>query len=334
MTTIRDVAKLAGVSTATVSRVLQNLPYVSPLTREQVWDAIHKLNYQPNLQARNLRTNETKFVFVVIPDIMNPFFSRIIRGIEAVAHKAGYTMLLCDTHNDPNRELAYINILHQRGADGLIFLTARVDSHRILRLATSKPMVLACEYVNGLPVHSVSIDNLTAAFEATQHLIQLGHRRIGLINGPSNVTLCQDRRMGWQLALQQAGLACGLDLCREGPWSYEAGRAGASALLKQEDPPTALLCTSDEIAIAAINEAVARGLQVPSDLSVVGFDDIAFASMYRPALTTVAQPMEEIGKTAMRLLLEVMREPETPPRRVVLPHRLMIRESTGAARSD
>lgn len=332
MPTIKDVAKLAGVSTATVSRVLRNEPNVSDETMQRVLAAIEKLNYEPSLLGRNLRKQSTMFVIVVLPDITNPFFAKILRGIEDVAHSFGYTVMLCNTDNDPERELAYTNILRRNGADGVIFLTARVDSIHLLQLAAIKPVVLGCEYVRGLPLTQVSIDNYRAAFEATSHLLQLGHRRIGFINGPDNVILCRDREAGYQMALHQAGIAPDPNLCWQGEFEYEVGLRGASHMLDLPDPPSAFFCSSDVLAIGAANAVRARGLRVPEDVAIVGFDDIEFARMYRPALTTVTQPMYQIGETAMRLLVELMQRKDLSPRQVVLPHQLTIRDSSGSPR--
>lgn len=330
MTTMKDVARLAGVSTATVSRSLSSPETVSPETVSKVMEAVRKLNYEPNILARNLRTNATMFIIVVLPDITNPFFGQILRGIEEVAHAAGYTVLLCDTANDPNRELTYTNILRRRGADGIIFLTARVDRSHMLHLATSKPMVLACEYIEGLPVPQVAIDNMGAGLMATQHLLRLGHRRIGLVNGPENVILCRDRRNGYRLALQHAGIALDPALTTVGEFDYQSGRQAVRQLLALPEPPTAIFCASDQLAMGVINEARSMGLRVPDDLAVVGFDDIGFAEMFHPQLSTIAQPMHEIGETAMRLLLSVIHCDDESPRQVVLPHSLVIRESCGA----
>lgn len=326
---MKDVARLAGVSTATVSRILRGHNIGSETTRLRVLDAVRKLNYEPNLLARNLRKNQTSFIIAVLPDINNPFFARIVRGMEDVAHASGYNVLLANTDNDPVRELTYIKMLQRRGADGIIFLTARVDSTHIVQLSATTPVVLACEYLDGVPTPSVSIDNLSAAVTATQHLIGLGHRRIAMINGPPDIILSRDRFRGYQLALQQAGIGVDPELARDGTFYHDSGVHAMNSLLDLAQPPTAVFCANDEMAIGAINAVRSRGLRVPEDLAVVGFDDIAFASMYHPSLTTVAQPTYEIGETAMRLMLGVIRREQLPARNVVLPHRLVVRETSG-----
>lgn len=318
------------VSTATVSRVLREPQYGMPATRARVLDAVKKLKYQPNVLARNLRQSQTGFVIVVLPDITNPFFSKIVRGMEDVAHSMGYNVLLCNTDNDPAREADYIRLLQGRGADGIIFLTARVETAFILQLAGTTPLVLACEYVDGLPVPSVSIDNRSAAFTATQHLLAQGHTRIGMINGPGSIILCRDRLAGYRLALEGAGLPCLPELVLEGNFHVQSGSDCMTALLDLPEPPTAVFCANDEMAMGAIQTIRSHGLKVPDHLAVVGFDDISFASVWDPPLTTVAQPTYEIGATAMRLLLAQIRGETLPVTQVVLRHSLVIRRSSGA----
>lgn len=327
---MKDVARLAGVSTATVSRILNSPDAGRPETRRRVAAAVKKLGYEPNVSARNLRINRTATIIVVLPDINNPFFSFIVRGIEDVAHEQGFSVLLCNTDNDLQRELQYTKIIGRRGADGAIVLTARVSSPHILKMAERVPVVLACEYIDGA-VSQVSIDNVGAAMDATRHLIQLGHRRIAYVNGPPDVILSRDRLRGYTLALQQAGLPVLEELIAPGTFYLESGVEAARRLLGLPEPPTAVFCANDEMAIGFIRAAEAMGRRVPDDVAVVGFDDIRFASFYRPALTTVAQPMYEIGRRAAQLLLDQVGGKADGPQSIVLPHRLVVRESCGGA---
>jgi len=325
--TMKDVARLAGVSTATVSRTLEEPELVRPATREKIMIAVQKLKYEPNLLARNLRKNESRFVIAVLPDITNPFFSKIVRGMEDVAHAEGYNLLVCNTDNDADRELDYIRILQRRGADGIIFLSARVDNSHIVALSKLVPVVMACECPLGIPVPSVSIDNTECACMATEHLIRLGHRRIGFINGPGGLILSVDRLAGYQLALQRAGIPLDDQIIREGDYTHASGVATMEELLRLPNRPTAIFAANDEMAIGAINAASGFGLHVPKDLAVVGFDDIAFADMYKPRLTTIAQPTTKIGSTAMEMLLSLIRGETMDSLHVILPARLVMRES-------
>ena len=331
MSNIREVAKRAGVSTATVSRVLSRPDVVSPDTRSRVLKAVERLGYAPNSVAKNLRTLKSRKLLVTVPDISNPFFALILQGIEDMAQKNGYAVLLGDTQHDEQREERYALMLKQKEADGLIFL-----GHRLPKLAAAvvqemapncAPIVNGCEFSADLGVPSVHIDNATAASEAMRHLYDLGHRRIGVVTGPLLSPLSRDRLKG-ALACASAQGADGDVLVRHGDFSIPSGAEAAATLLTCPDPPTAVFCFNDEMAMGVIGEARSRGLRVPSDLSVVGFDDIRFAQCTNPPLTTVAQPMREIGEGTVRLLLEILNGSQLAPVSITLPHTLQVRAST------
>jgi LacI family transcriptional regulator, repressor for deo operon, udp, cdd, tsx, nupC, and nupG len=328
MVRIVDVAKLANVSTATVSRVLSNSGTVTKETTEKVMEAIEKLNYQPNILARQLRKLETKTILVVVPDITNTFFSKILRGIEEIAAKNGYQVLLGDTGNNLERENEFLNILRQKKADGLILLTARIDQKSIEEIAEEFPVVLACEYIEGSQIPTVSIDNISSARKATEHLIRSGHKRIGFISGPLNVVLSRDRLKGFNQAIAQHGLTVESFLIQEGDFSYESGFNLMMKFLALDQPPTAVFAANDEMAIGAIKAIKSKGLRVPDDISVVGFDDIKFASIVEPALTTIAQPMFDIGMKAMELLLKLINKDPLEKNQYILEDKLIIRESS------
>ncbi|MGJ3205419.1 MULTISPECIES: LacI family DNA-binding transcriptional regulator [Geobacillus thermoleovorans group] len=333
MASIKDVAKRANVSTATVSRVLRNAGNVTEETRQRVLEAIEALNYQPNVLGRYLRRMETETVLVVVPDITNPFFSKVLRGIEAVALKHGYQVLLGDTQNDVRLEEQYLNLLPQRQVDGMIFLTARIRKELVEEMARQFPIVLACEYLEGADIPTVSIDNISSARKATEHLIRLGHCRIAHLSGPMNIILSRDRLRGYQQALAQHELEADAALVQEGDFTYESGYNLTLKLLALEKPPTAIFAANDEMAIGAIKAVRHRGGRVPDDVAVVGFDDIQMASIFEPSLTTIAQPMFEIGQKAMELLLALIEGTSARRRQLVLPDRLVIRDSCGGERS-
>lgn len=296
-------------------------------------EAIEALNYQPNVLGRYLRRMETETVLVVVPDIMNPFFSKVLRGIEAVALKHGYQVLLGDTQNDARLEEQYLNVLPQRQVDGMIFLTARIRKELMEEMARQFPIVLACEYLEGADIPTVSIDNISSARKATEHLIRLGHCRIAHLSGPMNIILSRDRLRGYQQALAQHELEADAALVQEGDFTYESGYNLTLKLLALEKPPTAIFAANDEMAIGAIKAVRHRGGRVPDDVAVVGFDDIQMASIFEPSLTTIAQPMFEIGQKAMELLLELIEGTSARRRQLVLPDRLVIRDSCGGERS-
>jgi LacI family transcriptional regulator, repressor for deo operon, udp, cdd, tsx, nupC, and nupG len=329
MVRIKDVAKLANVSTATVSRVLRNADNVTEETRKRVLEAIEKLNYQPNVLGRYLRRMETETVLVVVPDITNPFFSKVLRGIESVAIQNGYQVLLGDTQNNVRLEEEYLNLLRQKQVDGTIFLTARISRELIEEMSRQFPVVLACEYFEGAKIPTVSIDNISSARKATEHLIKLGHRRIAHLSGPMNIILSRDRLRGYQQAMMQYELDIDPVLIQEGDFTYELGYNLTLKLLALEKPPTAIFAANDEMAIGAIKAIRKLSLRVPDDIAVVGFDDIKIASIFEPNLTTISQPMFEIGEKAMNLLLQLIEGNELDKRQFVLEDTLIIRDSCG-----
>jgi len=316
MVRIIDVAKKANVSTATVSRVLSKPNTVTEETTEKVLQVIKELNYQPNALARQLRTLETKTILVIVPDITNPFFSKVLRGIESVAVINGYQVLLGDTGNDLERENGYLNILLQKKADGMVLLTARMKSKNIEEMALKYPVVLACEYIEGSAIPTVSINNISGAQKATEYLVKLGHKRIG-----------QDRLKGFYQTMARYNLTIESVLVQEGNFSYESGFNIMNQFLALNHPPTAVFAANDEMAFGAINAISSKGLSVPHDISVVGFDDIKFSSIFKPTLTTISQPAYEMGTMAMKLLIKLMNKEEIERHQYLMEDQLIIRDS-------
>ncbi|MDQ0219426.1 LacI family transcriptional regulator [Peribacillus cavernae] len=330
MVRITDVADLAKVSPATVSRVLSNEVKVSSETKKKVLDAIEKLNYRPNVLARQLRRMETKTIMVIVPDITNPFFSKVLKGIESVARKKGYKVLLGNTDNDIGREKEYLELLHHKQIDGTILLTARMEGKYITEWADQYPVVLACEYLEGSLIPTVSIDNVSASRKATEHLIKLGHRCIGFISGPMNIILSKDRLKGYHQALAQNEIEVEPLLIQEGDYSSKSGFNMMLKFLALENPPTAVFASSDEMAIGALKAVKINGFHVPGDISIVGFDGITLGEIVEPAITTIVQPMYQIGYKAMELLLNLIEDRELPKKQLMLADKLIIRESCGA----
>ncbi len=329
MTKMKDVAKLAGVSTATVSRVLAGKDNINQETKQKVLVAIEQLNYRPNKLARNLRKLESKTIVAVVPDISNMFFSDIIRGIEGVARENGYHVLLGNTFNDTNREIDYIELIKEKLADGVILLTARIPMQQIVEIAEELPVVLACEYIDGADVPTVTIDNISSARKAVNHLIALGHRRIGFISGPLQVIVSRDRLKGYHQGHLQHDLPIDESLVQEGDFTVESGYRMATRLLALTSPPTAIFAANDEMAIGAIQAIREKGFRVPEDIAVVGFDDIRLATLFDPPLTTVSQPKLEIGSKAAEILLKIINHEPVERRQVVLSDQLIIRQSCG-----
>ncbi len=328
---IYEVAKRAGVSTATVSRVLSRPDVVAPETRRKVMQAVERLGYEPNYAAKNLRTLRSRKILITVPDLSNPFFSLILQGIEDAAQREGYAVLVGDTQHNEKREEGYALILKRKEADGLIFLGHRLpkEAARLLKSLAPKPapIVNGCEFSPRLGVPSVHIDNAKAAGEAVDHLYRLGHKRIAVITGPLVSPLSRDRLRGATARAKTERAERDL-IVMQGDFSIASGAAVAEQLLLRSDPPTAIFCFNDEMAIGVIDTAKRLRKSVPKDLSVIGFDDIRFARYTDPPLTTIAQPMREIGEGTVRLLLEILRGNEIAPVSVTLPHTLMVRAST------
>lgn len=337
MATIHDVARRAGVSTATVSRALSRPDLVSPTTRRKVLRAVDRLGYAPNFAAKHLRTLRSGKLLVTVPDISNPFFSLILQGIEDMAQRKGYAVLLGDTQHDPKREDRYALMLRRKEADGLIFLGHRLPrpAAELVRSLAPKhaPVVNGCEFSPRLGVPSVHIDNATAAAEAMDHLYRLGHRRIGIVTGPLVSPLSRDRLAGATARAKAEGAARDT-IVVHGDFSIESGAKAGERLLGRPEPPTAVFCFNDEMAMGVIEAARGRGVRVPRDLSVVGFDDIRFAGHMDPPLTTIAQPMREIGEGTVRLLVDILEGRTIAPVSVTLPHALIIRSSTARVRGS
>lgn len=332
MVTIKDVAKQAGVSIATVSRTLAEPHKVSEKTREKVMKAVEASGYVTNTLARNFRRRRSNTVVVLVPDIANPFFSNIIQGIERIASRHEYRILLGDTQGDERSERAYAELVSQRQADGVICLGRNIPfpfkKGRKSLDPEWPPFAMACEYHGEIPVPTVCIDNVAASREAVEHLLALGHQKIGFINGPRESPLCEDRLKGYKQALRGAGVKLTQRWVVTGDFSLQSGYAGMETLLADGDRPTALFCANDEMAIGAMQACRDAGLELPREMSVVGFDDIAFAAYTHPRLTSVHQPRNRIGEEVMLLMLKMLAGNAPAEPRLVLPHELIVRESS------
>lgn len=326
---IGAVALRAGVSVATVSRVMNEQSGVRPQTRAKVLAAVEALGYRMNQLARSLRTAESRLLLTMVPDIGNPFYAPIVRGIDSVAREHGYFMLLCDTGADAGRERSYFDLLRTRRADGAICLDPDTIQHALAHESASLPWVACCEFDPTAAVPYVGIDNRRAAADAVNHLIARGHTRIGLINSDERYLYARQRQRGYLDALRAAGLD------QPAAWrrtvqslDYAAGSAAALELMAGPDAPSAIFAVSDTLAIGVLSGLRQLGLRVPDDVAVIGFDDIAVAAQMAPGLSTIAQPMRALGETAARLLLRRLAEPGVEVPGVLLEHQLVLRGST------
>lgn len=330
LVTIRDVAQRAGVSTSTVSHVINGTRFVSPELAERVREAMAELRYQPNALARSLRRRETLTLGMVVPDNANPFFAMMARTVEDTCYRQGYSLILTNSEGDLGRELANINVLVAKQVDGLILAAVGLSSRDLQRVLRQVPTVVVDRELSGIQADTLLVDNFDGGYQATRHLIELGHRRIGCIAGPSVTTPSAERVTGYRRALSEAGLPYEETLVVRGDFQFAGGYEGAQALLSLPEPPTAIFACNDLMAVGAIAAAAALGRRVPDDLSVVGFDDTILASYITPALTTVAQPIADIGRLATEMVLQRVQAPTDPPVRRVLPTRLVVRQSTRA----
>ncbi|PMN08408.1 DNA-binding transcriptional regulator CytR [Vibrio splendidus] len=333
MATMKDVAQLAGVSTATVSRALMNPEKVSVSTRKRVETAVLEAGYSPNTLARNLRRNESKTIITIVPDICDPYFAEIIRGIEDAAVENDYLVLLGDSGQQKKRESSFVNLVFTKQADGMLLLgTDHPFDVSKPEQKNLPPMVMACEFAPELELPTVHIDNLTSAFEAVNYLAQLGHKRIAQISGPTTATLCKFRQQGYQQALRRAGVSMNPAYSTVGDFTFEAGAQAVRQLLALPEQPTAIFCHNDAMAIGAIQEAKKLGLRIPQDLSIVGFDDIQFAQYCDPPLTTISQPRYEIGRQAMLMMLDLLKGNDVQAGSRLLEAKLVVRGSTAPPR--
>lgn len=330
---IKDVARVARVSTATVSRALSKPETVAEETRKAVLDAAAKTGYRINLAARNLRQQKTGAVVVLVPNLGNSFFSTILAGIEATLAQNGLSVLIVDTKQPQVGPDLVFEYLHNSRADGIISLDGLLPDElldRSLSSGMSPPLVYACEWRDGGTGPSVRADNVHGGRLAIEHLIDLGHSEIGHICGPVDNVLTTARRDGAMSEMRTQGIEIRDDWFFKGDFSLESGAAVARQLMKLDHRPSAIFCASDEMAFGLISELHRLGFNVPNDLSVVGFDDIDIAPRFIPALTTVRQPRAALGKKAADLLMDCIRDRTMAGQNItdMLPVELVVREST------
>jgi LacI family transcriptional regulator len=331
--TLRDVARIAGVHPGTVSRALN--PETEALVRDETVQRVRQvateLGYRPNPLARGLKTNRSFTVGVIVPDIQNPLFPPIIRGIDDRLGEAGYTPLIANTDNDPARERVDFEAMRARQVDGIVTATARVDHELLDEIATSgTPLVLVNRRVQDGSLPSATADDHVGARLAVEHLVALGHTRIAHLAGPDNVSTGLQRHEGFAEGMRNAGLDAGLVRVGRAFTEPEGARL-CRELLDAQEPFTAIVAGNDLMALGCYDVFAERGIACPEDVSVVGFNDMPFADRFSPPLTTIGIPHYEIGVAAAELLLERIQGREDGPTEVVLPAHLIVRGSTRRA---
>lgn len=333
MATIYDVARTAGVSTSTVSHVLNGTRYVSDDTKQRVHLAMKQLRYRPNSLARGLVRQETQTIALIVADNVNPFFAELARSIEDYGFAAGYNVILCNSDRSTAKELAYLDMLISKRVDGIVYTTMSTELDQLQPLLDNKiPLVtFEREYEQ---IDAILLDNVQAGHDATRHLIDLGHRRIACICGPDAKTRSHARIQGYERALDSAGIRFDPDLIQAGDWTCQSGQQAARQLFELSSPPSAIFASNDMMAIGALTFLHEAGIRVPEDVSIIGLDNIALSAFTSPPLTTVATPIAEVGRRLFALLFDRMSGRRSPaPQRFTVHGEIVVRGSTARYRA-
>ncbi|MDQ0196971.1 catabolite control protein A [Neobacillus ginsengisoli] len=328
--TIYDVAREANVSMATVSRVVNGNPNVKPVTRKKVLEVIDRLGYRPNAVARGLASKKTTTVGVIIPDISNIFFAELARGIEDIATMYKYNIILSNSDQNKEKELHLLNTMLGKQVDGIVFMGGNITADHVEEFEKSPvPIVLAGSIEESKKIPSVNIDYEEAVFDSVSEFIEKGHKNIAFVVGPLHEPKNTEKKLnGYKRALQEAEIPYKEDLVVEGDYTYDSGLEAFDKLLEASDKPTAILVGADEMALGVVHGAEDKGYQIPEDFEVITSDNTRLSLMVRPQLTTVVQPLYDIGAVSMRLLTKLMNKEKVSEQIVVLPHRIEHRQST------
>lgn len=327
--TIKDVAKAANVSVATVSRVLNKKTNVSDEAVQAVKRAVDELGYSPNFLGRDLRKSETKRILAIIASTEQSFYSEVLRGMQDAAYLEGYDVLIATTRDDPDHEMHLLNMLFSKAVDGAVLLAPKLDAEAITDLAKKFHLAMCLERLEGCEILCVTIDNEKAGYDATNLLLGKGRKRIGLITTKVRSQSSIDRENGYKRALTEAGIGVDESLIFYGNYDYETGIEGCEVLMKLENRPDAVFSISDTISIGAMTYAIQHGIKVGDDVLFFGFDNIAYSHMFMPRLSTVEQPCYLQGRTVIEKLIRNIKSEEQDRTTYKLPHSLILRESTG-----
>ena len=327
MVSIKDVAEAAGVSTATVSRVLSNGQHVRPEVRARVMAVVEHLSYRPNLVARSLRSQHSNTLGLIVSDVRNPFFTSISRAVEDTAYEQGFSVLLCNTDENPEKETIYLNLLQDENVAGVIVSPTRQTVTRFTSSNLNSPIVIIDRSMPDADVDVVLLDNVDAGYRLTTHLIENGYRHIGILCGDASTT-GRERQAGYEKALRAHELSPAPDQVKYIRPRIEDGYAATLKMLDSAHPLNALVTTNSLLGAGALQAIRERKLTIPDDIALVTFDETTWASLVEPAITLIAQPTSEIGKTATELLLQRIAEPTRPTRQVMLKGQLLVRESS------
>ncbi len=327
--TIYDVAREANVSMATVSRVVNGNPNVKPATRKKVLNTIERLGYRPNAVARGLASKKTTTVGAIIPDISSIFFAELARGIEDIATMYNYNIILSNSDQNKDKELHLINTMLEKQVDGIVFMGGKITEEHVQQFKTSPvPVALAATIDETESTPSVNIDYEQAAYEAASLLLEHGNEHPAFVSAQEETEINTQKFNGYKRALEEKNVTLNEEYVIKGDYTYDSGMEALEQLMALNKKPTSIFVASDEMALGVIHGAQDRGLKVPEDLEVFGFDNTRLATMVRPTLSTIVQPMYDIGAVAMRLLTKYMNKEEVTEQNIILPHRIIERNST------
>lgn len=328
--TIMDIARETGVSYSTVSRVLSGFEFVKDETRQRVLEAARRLGYVAHAGARSLAGGKANIIGLLVPGLDNGYIGEVARGIDEELARASYDLMLYTTHRQRGKESVYVRSIANGLTDGLILVVPLVTDYLRELQVQRFPYVLVDQSDPSGQSNVVDATNWQGAYEATEYLIKLGHRRIGLITGMMQIASAQERLEGYRAALTSYNIGFDPELVVQGDFWEPTGYQAASILLDLEHPPTAIFASNDLSAFGAMEAIRERGLRIPADISIIGFDDIPQASLVYPKLTTVRQPLDEMGRVAVRMLLDLIEDPDQPARHVTLATQLIVRDSCQA----
>jgi LacI family transcriptional regulator, fructose operon transcriptional repressor len=324
MPSIKDVANEASVSTATVSRVLSNKPYISTAVRDRVMAAVQKLGYRPNQVARSLRSQQSTAIGLIVSDVCNPFFTDVSRTVEDCAYEQGYSVFLCNSDGDEKKELTYLHEMYDKNVAGIIISPTKKTCENISRLNLNLPLVVYDRTMKGCDVDNITIDNVDAAYQLAMHLIESGYKRIAgiFINEATGIA----RREGLEKAIKEANLGQALITITQS--NIKAGYAAAMKLLSLTPRPDAIFATDNLVLEGSMQAIIELGLKIPTDVGLVGFDDVSWMALVQPPLTVIRQPTDEIGRMAVDLIMRRIENPNRSPIQVTLKSQLIIRGSS------
>ncbi len=327
--TIKDVAKAAGVSVATVSRVLNKKANISDAAIEAVNTAVEELGYSPNFLGRDLRKCETRRILAIIASTEHSFYSEVIRGMQETAFKSGYDVLIGTTDDEPDHEMRLLNMLFSRSVDAAVLLGPKLDVQTINKLGKNYNLALCIERLDDCELLTVTIDNIAAAYDAVKYLINKGSRKVAMISTSIRSQSSIDREIGYKRALEESGIPFRDEYLYQGTYDSISGEEAVGNFLSLPDPPTAIFAVSDHLAMGAIRCSITLGKQVGKDIQIMGFDDITYSQMFIPSISTVRQPLYLQGVTVIKELLENLTNPVKKDDLIMLSHELVLRSSTG-----